>query len=61
MEGVRIQVLEASETQVRRVRISRLSLKPSTGTDGGKQAGRASGEPAGEIRKPDRNQEPDRN
>ena len=58
MEGVRIQVLEASDTQVQRVRISKLSLDPSTRTDGGSQTGRDSGEPAAEIVKPDRNQEP---
>jgi len=36
--GVRIEVLEASETQAQRVRISRLSLEQSAGPDQGVQA-----------------------
>ena len=47
LEGVRIEVLEASETQVQRVRISRLSLGQSAGPDEGVQANPDSGDRSG--------------
>lgn len=47
LEGVRIEVLEASETQVQRVRISRLSLDQSAGADQGVQADPDSGDRSG--------------
>jgi putative hemolysin len=49
LEGVRIEVMEASETQVQRVRISKPSLDPVAGPDGENNAARSSGKPAGET------------
>ena len=49
LEGVRIEVLEATETQVQRVRISRLSLDPEAEVEGERRPDSGSGAPAGET------------
>ena len=48
LEGVRIEVLESTETQVQRVRISRLSVDPAAEAKGERPPDTASDEPAGE-------------
>lgn len=48
LEGVRIEVLEATETQVQRVRISRLSVDPVAEAEGDRPPDTGSDEPAGE-------------
>ena len=49
LEGVRIEVLEATETQVQRVRISRLSVDPEAEVEGERPPETESEEPAGET------------
>ena len=48
LEGVRIEVLESTETQVQRVRISRLSVDPVAEAEGDRPPDTGSDEPAGE-------------
>ena len=49
LEGLRIEVLEATETQVQRVKISRMSLDPADGLEGERPPDSGTGESAGET------------